>query len=195
MGEIQDSIEIGEMCGAIIGDGWIQADERCFFLAGDPIEDKEYYDQNMSKLFRKRGYFVKPQNFPYWRVYGISIYKKDKIKELLSFGLPKGRKAKSATIPEWIINSKDEIKMAFIRGFFDTDGGIFCQKDYTKYADEFNSKYHTKLRLRMSSISAKLIEQIFSLLNELNFRCRKRTIKRGFRYNRYNNDVHIIEIN
>lgn len=85
--------------------------------------------------------------------------------------------------------------MAFIRGFFDTDGGIFCQKDYTKYADEFNSKYHTKLRLRMSSISAKLIEQIFSLLNELNFRCRKRTIKRGFRYNRYNNDVHIIEIN
>nr|AQS29446.1 hypothetical protein [uncultured archaeon] len=195
MGEIKDKEKVAELCGAIIGDGWIQADERCFFLAGDSREDKDYYDNHISKIISNFIYPVKPKEFPYWQVYGVSLYKKEAINKLLRLGLPKGRKAESASVPNWILTSNKKIIRAFIRGFFDTDGGIFCQKDYTKYATKFNSKYHTKLRLRMSSISEKLINQIHELLIKLDFRCVKRTIKRGFRNNRNNRDIHLIEIN
>jgi len=195
MGEIQDKEKIAELCGAIIGDGWIQSNESGFFIAGDPTEDKDYYDYYLAPLISKILISVKPKDFPYWGVYGISIYKKEYINQLLKFGLPKGKKVNSAEIPEWIKKANAGIKKAFIRGFFDADGCIFCQKDYTKYANVFNSKYHSKARLRVSSISPKLIEQLFGLLQELDFRCTKRVIKKKFSNNRNNSDVHILEIN
>lgn len=154
----------------MIGDGWIQANEKSLFLAGDPIEDKEYYDVHMGKLVSKIITPVKIKDFSYWRVYGISIHKKETIKKiLLNFDLPKGKKVKTAKIPSWIKNSKKEIKISFLRGLFDTDGCVFCQKDYTKYANEFNSKYHSKIRLRFTTISSKLNKEIFSLMKGLEY--------------------------
>jgi hypothetical protein len=72
MGRIQDE-DIAEFCGAMIGDGWIQNNEKCLFLAGDPLEDKDYYDNHISKLISKIIIPIKPKSFPYWKVYGISI--------------------------------------------------------------------------------------------------------------------------
>ncbi len=197
MGEIQEDKEkVAELCGAVIGDGWIQSNERGFFLAGDPNEDREYYDNYIANLVSQILFKVKPRHFPYWSVYGISLYKRDSIKKLLEWGLPKGKKVDSAEIPKWIINSNKSIIYSFIRGLFDTDGNISCQKDYTKYADEFNSTYHTKARLRFTTISKKLADQIFELLKKLHFRTVKRILKRGhIQNNRKNNDVYIIEIN
>jgi len=197
MGEIQDYKEkIAELCGAITGDGWIQSNESGFFLAGDPKEDKEYYDCHIAPLVRKILCNTKPKPFPYWSVYGISIYNKRSIKKLLEWGLPKGKKVNSAEVPKWIMNSHKLIIYSFIRGLFDTDGTIFCQKDYTKYANEFNAKYHTKIRLRFSTVSLKLANQIHSLLKRLRFRVVKRMLKRGcIQYGRNNSDVYIIEIN
>ncbi len=195
MGGIQDKEKIAELCGAIIGDGWIQSNEQCFFIAGDPDEDREYYDLHLTKIFREILIPVKPRDFPYWGVYGIGIYKKEIIKRLLKFDISKGKKVKTAKVPRWIINSNKRIIKSFLRGFFDADGSIFCQKDYTKYANEFNSKYHAKIRLRISSISLELIEQMYQLCNKCQFQCVKRTIKRGRIYGRNCNDVHIIEIN
>jgi intein/homing endonuclease len=124
------------------------------------------------------------------------LYKKEIIKNILSkFGLPKGKKVNTAKIPLWIIKSNKKIIEAFIRGLFDTDGGIFCQKDYTKYANEYNSKYHTKIRLRFTTVSKKLNEEIFKLMKGLGYRCVKRTIKKGYQNGRNNNDVQILEIN
>ncbi|OGJ13371.1 hypothetical protein A3K82_00580 [Candidatus Pacearchaeota archaeon RBG_19FT_COMBO_34_9] len=196
MGEIQDKESVAEFCGAVIGDGWIQSNEKSFFLAGDPTEDKEYYDFHMLPLINKiLNLELKIKNFPYWKVYGISIHKKEVIKKLLHFGLPKGKKVDVAEIPKWIIKSNKKIMTAFIGGLFDTDGCIFCQKDYTKYATEFTSKYHSKIRIRISSISKKLISQVFEIMNNLNIRCIKRELKRGWSNNRNNHNVYIIEIN
>ncbi len=50
MGKVQEKLKIAELCGAAIGDGWIQSNEKGFFLAGDPKEEKEYYDNRISKL-------------------------------------------------------------------------------------------------------------------------------------------------
>lgn len=195
MGEIQDKEKIAELCGAIIGDGWIQSDRRCFFIVGDPLEDKEYYDKYLSNIFKEILIDVKPKEFPYWKVYGIGIYKKEIIKRIVNWGLPTGKKVETAKIPDWIKKANKKVKISFIRGFFDTDGSIFCQRDYAKYAKEFNKKYHTKIRLRMSGISEGLINQIEKMNLEVGFNLRKRIIKRGFKNNRNNKDVFILEMN
>ena len=196
MGGIKDKEKVAELCGAIMGDGWIEERERGFFIAGDPLEDKEYYDQYFLGLINGiLGINTKTKNFPYWRVYGISLYKKELIQKLLSFGLAKGKKVKSAYVPKWVSNSNREVAFSFLRGLFDTDGCIFCQKDYTKYADKFNSKYHTKIRIRIGCISSKLIDQIFILCKKYGFKVVRRTIKRGFSYHRNRCDTHILEIN
>ena len=196
MGGIQNKEKIAELCGAVIGDGWIQSNEKSFFLAGDPREDKEYYDFHMLPLINKiLDLKLKTKNFPYWKVYGISIHKKEVIRKLLKFGLSKGKKVDVAFIPNWIMKSDKRIMKAFILGLFDTDGCIFCQKDYTKYAKEFSSRYHSKIRIRISSISKELISQVFEIMNKLNIRCVKRELKRGWANNRNNHNVYIIEIN
>jgi intein/homing endonuclease len=196
MGEIKNKEDIAELCGAIIGDGWIQSNGKSFFIAGDPLEDKEYYDAHMVPLINKiLNLNLKVKNFPYWKVYGTSLHKKEIIKRLLKFGLIGGRKVDVAEIPKWIMKSNKKIKGAFIRGLFDTDGCIFCQRDYTKYAKEFSSKYHSKIRIRISSISEKLMLQVFEIINQLNIHCIKRELKRGWSNNRNNHNVHIIEIN
>ncbi len=197
MGEIKERPKIAELCGAIMGDGWIEEREKGFFIAGDPKEDKDYYDNYLLNLINEILQInTKTKKFPYWRVYGISVFKKELIKKLLSFGLAKGKKVKSAYVPEWIFNSKDKrLVFSFLRGLFDTDGYIFCQRDYTKYSTSFTSKCHSKIRIRISSISQKLVDQIFVLCKKYDFRCVKRVIKRGYKNNRNNSDVWILEIN
>jgi hypothetical protein len=82
-----------------------------------------------------------------------------------------------------------------VRGLFDTDGSVFCQRDYTKYANDFNFKHHIKIRVRIGSVSEILVNQIFDLLIELKFKCVKRKIKRKFSHNRNNHDMYMLEIN
>lgn len=195
MGKIQDKEKLAEFCGAMMGDGWIQSNGCSLFLAGNPSEDKEYYDEHMIPLISKIIIPVKAKNFHYWGVYGIGIYKKEIIKKLLEFGLLKGKKVNLASIPDWIKSSDIKVKMAFIRGVFDTDGCIFMQKDYTKYANEFNSKYHTKSRIRIVSISKKLMEEMSEILTSLKFRHVLRRRAGGFKYNRNNNVSYHLEIN
>jgi len=193
MGKTQDKCSKAELCGALIGDGWIHSNERNLFLAGDPKEDKSYYDYRITQLFNNLSIKVNPKHFPYWKVYGISLYSKSKIKKFLDLGVPKGKKSFTAEVPEWIKKSNKYIKSSFIRGLFDTDGGIWCQKDYTKYANNFNSKYHTKIRLRFTSISIQLQKQTLKLLNDLNYKCKLRILKNRDTIKRPNNkDVHII---
>lgn len=196
MGEVQDNEKLAELCGAIIGDGWIQSNERAFFIAGDPQEDKDYYDTHLKKMFKEILVPVSPKEFSYWGVYGISIYKKKIIKKLLDLELPKGHKAKSAKVPKWIKDSNQNVMKSFLRGFFDTDGSVFCQKDYTKYAQEFDSKYHSKIRLRMSSVSEELVYDMLELCKKCEFNAVLRVIKRGKIMNNRNcKDVYILELN
>ena len=106
MGEIQDKEEMAELSGAIIGDGWIQSNERSLFIAGDPTEDRDYYDLKISKLISKLLCPTKPKEFSYWGVYGVSIHNKKAIQKLLDIDLPKGRKGNSVSIPQWVLKSK-----------------------------------------------------------------------------------------
>lgn len=188
--------KIAELCGAVMGDGWICGNEKSFFLAGDPSEDRDYYDKHIPKLIKEIFRIsILPKSFPYWKVYGIGIYKKKIIAELLSFGLKKGKKVDVTEIPEWILRENKEFFFSFLRGLFDTDGSIFCERDYTKYSNEFNSKFHTRVRVRISSISPKIINQVYIQLRKFDFKCTQRKLSRGFKHNRNNHDVYTLEIN
>lgn len=188
--------EKAELCGAIIGDGWIESRETDFFLAGNPTEDKEYYDLHMTSILRSvLGVETKPKNFPYWGVYGVSLHKRNLIRKLLDLGLPTGKKVYNAYIPEWIANSDKDVFFSFLRGLFDTDGNVFFERDHTKYASKFNSKYHGRPRVRINSVSSTLMSQVFDLLTKYGVSCKKRVRIGGFKNNRNNRDVYIIEIN
>jgi len=187
--------KIAELCGAITGDGWICSTEKSFFLAGDMSEDKDYYDDNIAKIVNEIfNIKILPKKYPYWKVYGIGVHKKNLVKKLLNYGLKKGKKVDTAFVPEWILSNRIYF-FNFMRGLFDTDGSVFCQKDYTKYASDYNSQYHVNIRLRIVSISSVLINQIYNKLNEYNFKCSKRVLKRGFKFNRNNHDAYVLELN
>jgi len=189
--------KIAELCGAIVGDGWIENREKGFFIAGDPNEDRDYYDNHLVSLISEiLNEDLKTKEFPYWKVYGVSVYKKEKIKKLLSFGLSKGKKVYSAYVPDWIFESKNrKIFFAFLRGLFDADGSLFFGKDYTKYANKFNSMYHTKARLRIATVSERLVDQIHILSERFGLKNVKRSRKIKSNTLRNNSDFFIFEIN
>lgn len=195
MGKIQDTEKIAELCGAIVGDGWIQNNEKSFFVAGDPSEDKEYYDGRLSKLFEELLESSKPKEFPYWKVYGISIHKKYLIQKILSWEIQKGKKCGVAKIPKWIYNGTEKTIKSFLRGLFDADGSVFCQKSYGKYNNKFDKKYHSKIRLRITSVSKQLIEEVFYLCEKIGLRVTHIKLEGGWKHNRNCSEVHILNIN
>ena len=153
---------ISEICGAIIGDGWIQSNESGLFITGNMVEDKLYYDNCIVPLINKElNLNLKAKPFPYWRTYGISIYKKSIIRMFLNLGLPKGNKAKIAHIPT-SFKRKKEFFISVLRGIFDTDGSIYFMKDPNK-----QNSLHARPRIRITSISKKLIEDIKDLSEKL----------------------------
>ena len=151
--------ETAELCGALIGDGWIQKNGNAMFISGYQTEDREYYGKRIVQLLRTTlGREIRPRKFPYWNTYGIGIYRNAEIKKFIGFGMPTGKKGTKTDIPKIIQKSDIENKKAFLRGLFDTDG--------TMYPMRQNGKY-TRLRLRISLISGKLINSVKMICDEL----------------------------
>lgn len=70
-------------------------------------------------------------------------------------------------IPNWIMNSDENIIKSFLRGIGDTDGSIFFRRSYNKNASRFQKKYHHKPRFRISSVNKELIDGIILLSNKI----------------------------
>src|SRR3989344_5274479 len=164
--EVKFIPETAEICGAIIGDGWMEQRGNALYITGHKSEDKDYYDNHLGPLFSKNFIYVKPRNYPYWSVYGIHSYKKEVIDSIVNLGIQKGKKVYTTKFPEWIFNS-NELMIAGLRGLFDTDGCFNCQKCYGKYDNKFRKKYHCQPRVLITSTSKKLIYQSFEILMSL----------------------------
>src|SRR3989344_7189856 len=169
--------EISEICGALTGDGWIESRESSLYLAGHPIDDKNYYDNHMIPLFSRNVIKVKPKNFKYWKVYGFSLYNKKIIKEFIKLGIQKGKKVYSCKIPKWCFNSKN-LMIGFLRGIFDTDGCVFCGKSY-KTKNNFRKNFHHDIRIRIISVSLDLIKGIRILGRKLGIQFTKIKTKKA----------------
>lgn len=160
-----------ELVGLSFGDGGLtyrsNSNRVKFQLRGDMKEEKENYDNYIAPLFdkeimipifnRKVGFvYNKRMNF-----YGICVESVKIEKPLNYLGIPSGVK-KELFIPEWI-KENDEYSKRFLRGLFDTDGSVHCQRNYSIK----NNKYHTQIRISIVSISKNLINGLIGILDRL----------------------------
>lgn len=165
---VKRNANTAELVGLSFGDGGLTYRKKSnrvkFQLRGDLREEKENYNNHIAPLFnkeimlplfgRKVGFvFNKRMNF-----YGISVESVNIEKPLNYLGIPSGVK-KELFIPKWIKNNKNYSKR-FLRGYFDTDGSISCQRNYSIK----NNKYHTQIRIYLVSTSKNLINEISRIL-------------------------------
>lgn len=157
-----------EIVGLCFGDGSLirrksgkNKDKLRFQMRGHIIEDKEHYDTYVKPLFDKIIGDVSIATYegkkPY---YGIAS-ENQKICNYLKFlGVPVNTK-EELQIPNWIISNKEYLK-CFLRGFIDTDGSVFCGKDYN-----YPKKKHIKIRMSIASISHNFIKEVSGSLVQL----------------------------
>jgi len=90
-------------------------------------------------------------------VYGFQIGSKGLILFKKSLGLPLGSK-RNIEVPIIILNSNKRIIASFIKGFFDTDGGIYLEKKNSKLYPRIQvTNYSTKIMVQLKEI----LENIF----------------------------------
>ena len=126
-----------ELVGLSLGNGGLtnrnNTKKMRFQLRGSLKEDREHYDKYIIPLFNKEimtPLFNRDVGIVYNKnkgFYGLSV-ESIKIEEYLNYlGIPSGKK-EELFIPEWIKKNKKFI-ISFLRGYFDSDGSIYCEKN------------------------------------------------------------------
>lgn len=151
---------LAEEFGIHIGDGSMNLykNKGLTSIAIDP-RDKDY--MNFIKGLYKKLYNVDVKLRTWSRAYGFQLSSTELVEFKNKFGLPLGKK-ENIKIPEWIKKNK-QFQKACLRGIFDTDGTLYIE---TKY----NKPYP---RIQISSISEPLIEDIYSILIDFEFKVSK----------------------
>ncbi|MEK6973452.1 MAG: LAGLIDADG family homing endonuclease [archaeon] len=147
--------KLAEFLGALYGDGCITTN-YAIAIGSNAISDKKYILTVICPLFKSL-FNVNPSI----RFTGKNksqilamVYSKE-LQEFLvnNFGFPIGKKKNKITIPKKIIEKK-ALKIGFIRGVFDTDGG-------------FHRHNPKSAKIEITSHSRKFLKEIFEVLKEL----------------------------
>ncbi|MBL7055508.1 hypothetical protein ISS07_01195 [Candidatus Woesearchaeota archaeon] len=174
-GNLKESNSIAEFLGWHLGDGCLSAKKGKlqFSLTGDISEEKEFYTKEilpiMNKLFEKQ--LKQPFILKYYRSVGVcGIYtanKKFTSHLRKSFNLNVGKK-KNIFVPKYVKTSLQ--KKNLLRGLFDTDGSIYFCKSYVKRKTlSPHNIFHYIPKMKLATISKKLISDIFNMLLDLGF--------------------------
>jgi len=150
--------DLAEEIGIHIGDGSMNIYKKSsmYSLEGHINDDREYFIKNIAPLFeRVYNLKVRLRERKCAGVFGFQIGSKGLIAFKQSIGLPLGYKD-NIEIPKIILNSNKEIMSAFIRGLFDTDGGIYLEKKYGKLYP----------RIQLVNKSHILMQQVEKMLKE-----------------------------
>jgi intein/homing endonuclease len=160
------SPELSELAGLYAADGSMQKDHLRFW--GNPIEDKEYYDNRIKFLFKKEfNIEINPHDKPSNSVYGFYVCKKPILESFRKLGFPIGKKTYSVNVPKTIMKSKDpEIWASFLRGFLSGDGCLNFDKRYGNYK-KIRKIIHTYPRIQLTNVSKEIIYDMSKLLNRL----------------------------
>jgi intein/homing endonuclease len=155
-----------ELLGAFAGDGWMSKGNSSIslFISGNPKNEKEYYDKRIKFLFKK--VFAKevcPRNFPYWGTYGVCVSERRIIQAFIDEGMCVGKKARKVSVPDGVLADKNS-HASFIRGLFDTDGGLSFKKSYNKNASKWQKENKHKPIVLIKTVSPKLAKLVKELL-------------------------------
>jgi hypothetical protein len=175
MVKLNRNSKIAEFVGLSFGDGGLtdrgDTNRKRYQLRGDLREEKEFYDNYVIPLFNKEVMiplfnrnvgivFNKNKNF-----YGLSVESVGIEKSFNRIGIPTGVK-EELFVPKWIKNNRNYI-INFLRGLFDTDGSIWCEKNYSLK----NPKFHTKVKLNLSTTSKTFAKELLELVSLVGIKC------------------------
>ena len=158
-----------EIVGLCFGDGSLtqrnsgkDLGKLRFQLRGNITEDRDHYNHHIIPLFERVFKIrINPiEDKSKTESYGLAIEIQRVCNLLIKLGVPLGIK-RELIIPSWITKN-DEFLKCFIRGYMDTDGSIYCGKDYN-----YPEKGYIKLRMSISSISINLIKEVSHSLKRL----------------------------
>jgi len=117
--------KLASLFGHILGDGCIKSKEENAYYTNKSKELKNEFKQAIEELF---GIQVK-ENFNEERQFYEVYSPKTIAKFLVLCGFPKGQKVEEIiTIPNWIKNGSNEIKIAFVRALYDDEGTVINSK-------------------------------------------------------------------
>ncbi len=159
--------KIAELIGMHVGDGTLYKTNWCFVweLRGS-LNEKDYYVNHVSNLLQP---IVNIEFTPKFRsggkngCFGIQTSKKEVTSLFLELGFNPGRKTHTVRIPDYIKNSNRTTKLAFLRGYFDTDGCLRFERINKR-------KVHEYPHIEFSTFSKALKEDLLVLLFEMGFR-------------------------
>ena len=131
-------------------------------LRGHIEDDKEHYIKRIKPFFKLLyNIDISLREMPSTRVFGFQIWSNKLAKFKQGLGLPLGKKF-TIDIPKIFLENK-ELKIAVVRGIFDTDGCVYLEKK--------NHKLYP--RLQIVTISPNLAEQMQQIFVELGIRATK----------------------
>ncbi len=147
--------ELAEETGWHIGDGsmnYYKKDKKImgfYQLRGHIEDDKPHYINRIKPIFKNLyGIDISLREMPSTRVFGFQIWSNELVKFKQELGLLLGPKTKIVIPPQFLSNK--ELKIAVIRGIFDTDGCVYLERK--------NHKLYP--RMQIVTISLPLAEQL-----------------------------------
>ena len=152
-----------ELIGMHVGDGTLYKTGKksiVWELRGS-VEEKEYYE-HVSKLLQEIFNLKLEPKFRKPNAWGIQTSKKEITSFFINNGFIPGTKTYTVRIPDYIKNSDIKLKLAFVRGLFDTDGCLRFEKNRTPF------RYYP--RIEFGFASKMLVQDLFEMLSFLGFR-------------------------
>lgn len=161
------NVNEAELFGMHAGDGTLyktNSNSVVWELRGG-LDEKEYYYNFVSPLLRKLfDVEIRPKHRSGGGHGSFGVQTTNKaITSFLSRDFPVGEKSSRVRIPDCVLKSTKEVRCAFIRGLFDTDGCIRFDKNHTK------RHYYPKIEL--CSISEQLRDDVRAVLDSLDIGC------------------------
>ncbi|MBI5228609.1 hypothetical protein HY991_00755 [Candidatus Micrarchaeota archaeon] len=120
-----------ELLGVMFGDGCIFAScsgkrfRKFVYISGHAVNDFAYLSEYISRLFKELFHReVRVRKEKGKLTINIGFTSEAIFDFFEKLGMPSGEKKNRLNIPAWLLNSPPDLKKAFLRGLFDTDGGI-----------------------------------------------------------------------
>ncbi len=172
--------DLAEILGIHIGDGCISITNsyKEYYLGGDITQERDYHLNWVSELYNKNIMIplynkkVEYKNRPKVGIIGFHVFDGKIVNFFLNLGVESGSKI-NVEVPKLIMEKKSIYKR-FLRGLFDTDGCIYFDKNRSS-----KNPINNQPTIKLSSVSSKLIEQVFSMLVRIGLHPRMRKPYKG----------------
>lgn len=173
--------QLAYVMAAITGDGHLQIKDWRYLIsfASKEIEEIENMKSKFYELFQLPGKMYiddRKKHKTQTKVYWLFFCSKPLALFLKEIGMPVGNKTNIPfSIPSWVLQGDAQVRGAYLRGLFDTEGTIFCRRT-VKPRWQIGFKMAKNEKIIDSGIA--YLNQIRQLLADFQIKCSP--IRKGF---------------